>query len=169
MANYAAFQYSRDFGDVYSLLDGMERDLSNESLAVLAETEVFPYLREKALNRFPLHGDEATGNWPSLRESTVERRINAGFGGSDPINIRTGELEKYIEEASPNIYITGGAVVLDYPGELPADEETSRKYTTAQQGRRDRSRTPPRPIIGVSTEDFVVIREMLFDHIMSGG
>lgn len=169
MARFASFQYEKDFGDVYSLLEGMENDLEESALGEFAITEFYPWLRERALNRFPTHGDDATGPWPELRQSTQERRIRMGYGGSDPINIRTGALEDYISGATPDLILTGGAVVMVYPGDLPEDSVTERKYTTAQQGRRDRSRTPPRPVIGVSTLDYAVLREKLFDYIMRRG
>lgn len=169
MARYASFQYERDFGDVYALLAGMEHDLDGEALSEFAVTEVYPYLRERAMNRFASKGDDAVGRWPELRQSTQERRIHAGYGGSDPINIRTHGLERYIQEAQPDVFVSGGAVVMVYPGDLPDDQELERKYKTAQQGRDDRSRTPPRPIIAVSTEDYVWVRERLHEHIMSRG
>lgn len=168
MARYASFSYSNDFGDVFEKLHRMQHALTGEEVAEWLSHEVFPFFREKALNRFETGGDEATGKWPSLRESTQHRRQYYGYGASGPMNQRTGGLHEYIEGATPQVLIQAEGAVMQYPGTLPGDQATSEKFTTAQRG-NTKTRTPPRPVVAVSPEDWAYVRTRLESHIMRGG
>lgn len=149
------------------MLETLGYNLRGDSLAEFAMDEVYPYLREKAMNRFATKGEDI-GTWPELRPSTVERRIAYGYGGPEPINKRTGLLEEYISYAQPNMLVGEGEITLIYPGDLPEDPVDEKKYRTAQRGENYPTFTPPRPIIGVSGEDYAWIRERLEVHIMRG-
>lgn len=168
MARYASFSYSNDFGDVFEKLHRMEHALSGEEVAEWLSQEVFPYFREKALGRFVTNGDDATGRWPALRESSQRRRGYYGYAPPGPINQRTGGLHEYIEDATPQVLIQAEGAVMQYPGNMPDDQATIEKFTTAQRG-ATKTHTPPRPVVAVAPEDWAFVRSRLEAHVMRGG
>lgn len=168
MARFGLLQYSNDFSDLMGKLVSMERTLEGPALADFLNTEIYPYLRQKALARWSNYGSDIGPRWPELRESTQQRRMYYGDGPSGPINYRTGGLEDYIQAAHPAVRVAPGEATLVYPGDQPDDYATQRKYKTAQQGKKA-TRTPPRPVIGLAPEDYVFIREKLEQFIMTRG
>jgi hypothetical protein len=131
--------------------------------------EVYPYLRQRALARFSTGGDDASGNWPALHEATQNWRMSEGYGPSGPINVRTGDLERYISGVNPALLITPDSVTMIYPGNLPDDPILDRKYRTAQLGYKKKPVTAARPVIAMSSADWTFIYTTLERHIATRG
>lgn len=175
MARLGSLQYKKNFSSVYNQLEQMQRLLGGPALAEFMSKEIFPYLRERALARFAGNGDEVTGRWPALKPVTQTIREYYGYGGSGPINQRTGKLMEYVEQATPRMVIGADSVILQYPGDLPTSRALDAKYRTAQRGRgftgsvSSKPRTPPRPVIAFSATDYIVIQERLETFISTRG
>lgn len=147
-------------GSVTFLVDSKEVDLmfdraimatSPLALAGFLRTYIDPFLRQRAGTRFQQEGDDASGSWLPLMESTQEIRSNEGYAPSHPINVRTGELEDYIVNHAGSIVGTATGAVLTLPGD-PASGELADKISTAQMGRED-PYTVPRPVLALAAAD----------------
>jgi hypothetical protein len=156
------------FGDtkgVDVLLDRLMVTLSPEGLAAFLGSTVEPYFRKRAAIRFRDEGDDVSGKWAPLLESTKEIRTQAGYG-EGPINRRTGELEAFIEDSQSDVRVTPLGSILTMPGDTPTGE-LAEKVKTAQQG-KDNPRTVPRPVLGMNEVDLAFVLEGLSFFIQDG-
>lgn len=112
---------------------------------------IYPWIRQRAQQRFLDEGDDASGKWAPLLESTNEFRRSGGFGEAHPINRRTGELESYITGSDAMIAPTPAGVMMRYPGTEPSGALLE-KVQTAQRGRSKPS-TVPRPVLSLGIAD----------------
>lgn len=134
--------------------------------AVFLSGVMDPYLKERAKRRFRMEGDEASGPWMPLSETTHAFRESQGFPPDHPINHRTGALERYVTGGSPAAAkpIPGGAMVT-FPSRR-ATGETAAKLRTAQEGKL-RPRTPARPVLAFDSTDYAFGHTALETYIKS--
>lgn len=165
------FFFEIDEKDVEETLHRLQLKLSPVLLSPWMLGYLEPYFSKRALERFHSEGDAASGPWAALAQTTVERRLEAGFGGAHPINYRTGELEDYITSADGNTDVEGeGAVVFTYPGNPPEDQDIYAKLTGAQQGiGPNNERFPPRPVLAVGEMDAIDVTLGLVDFMFGAG
>lgn len=131
-------------------------------LADIAE----PLLDDRLEHRFAAEGDDAVGQWLPLRPATQAIRASQGFGAAHPINIRTREMIDWMLSASVDVSIVGGDGVLTFPAR-GAPPSVASKIETAQGGRAN-PRTPPRPVVGLSDTDSVLITRDLAGYMTQG-
>lgn len=146
------------------MLKHLDSALSVQGLAAFFKVGVEPWLRERAENRFAVEGDDASGKWAPLQQSTVDIRESSGFGGPGPINRRTGELEAYITGADMGIVSVPGLATLTYPKEPPKSKGLQQKVATAQVGRMSPS-TVRRPVLALGEKDLGTILTQLAFHV----
>lgn len=144
--------------DAHSANAAISRMITLTSPAFFAwflEVDVKDYIRDRARDRFFEEGDDASGSWAPLMPSTIEIRESEGFGGSGPINVRTGELENWVTESQASIVPTGDGAYMKYPGTAPRGE-LRKKVITAQKGKvGTRRSTVPRPVLAVNETDLL--------------
>lgn len=166
MTSSVHIEITGDSTPVDVLLSRVEAVLSIPGTQVWLTNEVLPYIKQRASSRFSNEGDDVSGRWPQLSATTIEIRESQGFG-SGPINVRTGELERYIT-GSPGV-VNGR--VLTYPDHSPGsgtDGYLEAKIMTAQEGRAN-PRTPPRPVLGLNENDLAFAVASLATFIASAG
>lgn len=156
MADLEVFVHS---GDVEQTFARVVAFLSPLGMVPFMETVMGPHLAERAKERFASEGDDAVGQWAPLRSATVAIRQSEGFGGSHPINRRTGELENWVTKSGWNAIPAGSDTVLSFPGRTPTGE-LLQKVETAQRG-RSKPRTVARPVLGVSMVDLGFLQTSL--------
>lgn len=147
-------------------LEVLERRLSPIGMSGFLQGQVGPYLQMRAKARFGNEGDSASGAWAPLKLATTLIRESEGFPGSHPINIRTGELEAYITAGPGVAWPTGLGATLQYPSQLPKDEETLTKLETAQAGRSN-PRTVARPVLAVDMTDMLHVTSQIAFYVMA--
>lgn len=140
------------------MLTHLDLLMSPASIAGFLKNFVVNYFQQQAEQRFAMEGDEATGKWAPLKQSTVEIRTSKGFGAG-PINVRTGELKDFVTTNEGSIGIDVGAT-LEWPTGLPEGTDLMYKYRTAQTGTSS-GRVPARPVVGMSFRDMAAINVML--------
>lgn len=131
-------------------------------------------LKTRAQERFTTQGEDVSGGgwqaWEPLTDATIEFRRAQGFGPT-PINVRTGELERYITQSEATVTPTATGALMTYPGQ-PAAGLTHKKVETAQVGKAN-PKTPPRPVLGLSTTDvelaLVSMSQWIIQTITIGG
>lgn len=158
-------------GDKYGvqrMLKHLDSAFSVEGLAAFLKVSVEPWLRERAKGRFDSEGDDASGKWAPLQQTTIDFRERDGFNGPGPINRRTGELEAYITGADMGIVSVPGLATLTYPKEPPKGKALSQKVSTAQKG-RSQPNTVARPILALSERDLGAILTQLAFHVKGWG
>lgn len=138
-------------------LDQLNLILSPGSIAGFLKNFVVGYLQKQAVERFDLEGDEASGKWVPLKESTIRIRAEKGFPGG-PINVRTGELREFVTSNPGSIGVDIGAT-LEWPTGLPGGD-LMYKYRVAQTGTAS-GKVPARPVVGMSFKDMAAINLML--------
>jgi hypothetical protein len=156
-----AVQVVVDTHDAELTLTRLNTALSATGLVAFMTGSVAPYLAERAKARFDSEGDDVSGKWAALKDSTQEFRLHGGYPPSTPINHRTGQLERYITETGSDaapIGTTGAQ--LTFPGDVTADAALTQKMQTAQRGRAE-PRTVPRPVLGVNERDVAFVTEAL--------
>jgi hypothetical protein len=153
---------------VQAMLDSIDSALSPVGLAAFLHGAVGPWVKERAADRFASEGDDVTGRWEPLAETTVEIREGYGFEGAHPINKRTGELEEYITEGAIGITVTPGVGVMKYPENPPSTKSLKTKLSTAQQG-RTHPKTVARPVLGLNERDLAQVMTMLAFHVQAQG
>lgn len=153
------------FESINGLLEAMLDTVSGPKLSEFLGTDIYPYLRQGALDNFD---DNGNGEWAPLADSTLRVKRFYGHSG-EPTNKRFGKLYEYIEGTPPLVYVTDeGSAVLQYPGDMPDDKVTSTKYRTAQQGKA-KPKTPARPVVKATPDDLVYVQTRLEQFIMSLG
>ena len=145
------------------LLFKLDTALNPVAIAGFLGAEIDPYIRDRARDRFKSEGDDVSGKWAPLQQSTQNIREQMGYGAAGPINRRTGALEEYITGAPNRLTIHGLGATLQMPGPQPTGELKS-KVQTAQQG-RNQPRTVPRPVIGLNERDLTFVLTALAFHL----
>lgn len=162
------FEIVGDRHGVEEMLAVIDTALSPIGLAAFLYGVVGPWVQERAQDRFASEGDDVTGKWAPLMETTVRIREDYGFEGSHPINKRTGELEEYITQGGVSVTSAPGAGVLKFPGKEPSTKGLREKLKTAQQGRTNPN-TVPRPVLGLNERDLAYTVTMLAFHVQGEG
>lgn len=165
MAAGIAISVVGDERGVLHMLNVLDTALNPAALVLFLEGVVDPHLRERAAERFADEGDDVVGQWSPLKPATVSIRESKGFGGAHPINVRTGEMYRYIVEEDGNALPTPYGASLTLPGR-PATGELADKVTRAQQGD---NRTVARPVIGMNEVDLAWVLVALSKHIEGAG
>nr|DAK84359.1 MAG TPA: virion morphogenesis protein [Caudoviricetes sp.] len=124
------------------------------SLAGFLQGFAAPLLQDRAHTRFEEEGDDASGKWKPLAESTIARRESKGYVPIK-INDRTGLMRQWVESAPGRISAVKYAAVLDWPG-TPDNRTIGKKLKVAQQGLSD-PYTPARPVVAVDSDDLLTI------------
>lgn len=155
MPGYIDIQIIGDARGVEAMLQRLELKLAPPNIAAFLHVEVDPYLAQRAANRFANEGDDVVGAWPQLQPGTQAIRASQGFGDSHPINVRTGELERYIASSGGATAINPAGAELTFPG-APASGELADKVQTAQAG-RGVPPTVPRPVLGLNQNDLLAV------------
>src|SRR5687768_2482194 len=98
---------------------------------------VSPFIRERARARFSEEGDDVTGRWRPLADSTVDirSRMDLPISGEHPINRRTDDLYDHITASPDDVFPIPGGAQLTYPG-VAATGWLEEKVKTAQSGKR---------------------------------
>lgn len=145
-----------DQRSVYELLDRMDTGFSATAWAGFLVSTVGPYLAERAEMRFAKEGDDVSGKWAPLKESTKALRLEQGFP-EGPINHRTGEMERYITGGFGAAIPLGPVALLTFPNPAsPMNAELQEKVKTAQTGKTKPS-TVPRPVLGLNATDAMFV------------
>lgn len=152
---------------VQAMLHAVDTALNPVAIAGFLGAEVDPYLRGRARDRFAQEGDDAVGGWAPLREATQDIRAQMGYGPAHPINVRTGELERYITGSPNRITVAPWGAALNFPGNPPAGELHD-KLLIAQIGGGERN-TVPRPVLGLSETDLAWVLTALAFHVQTVG
>lgn len=151
---------------VEALLHHLDTALNPVAIAGFLGAEVDPYLRERAKMRFEREGDDVSGKWAPLKETTQAIREQMGYGADGPINKRTGKLEEYILGTPNRLTIHTLGATLTLPGRSPTGE-TKTKVQTAQQGKGS-PRTVSRPVLGMNEKDMLFVLTALAFHVGGG-
>lgn len=151
-------------GDAPLMLAKLSTILSSGSIAVWLDTEVDPILHERAAQRFKEEGDDASGAWASLSDATESIRESQGYGAAHPINVRSGELQSYIEDTQGRTVVDPAGATLSYPGDSPTGQVWA-KLEGAQLGE---GRAPARPVLAVSETDQALVVGSLEAYIRAG-
>ena len=141
----------------------IEVALTGAGLSIFVSTRVRQWLQERAEARFAAEGDEASGKWAPLTETTNKIRQSLGYPPGGPINVRTGELKRHVVEGKGDVGIDGFGVTYHWPGGnvTPGIE---RKMSGAQVGRPGRQ--PARPVAAVDITDAAGVLVLLSDFIL---
>ncbi len=168
-AQWGYFSVLTDATEVGELLAATWAALSGPSLAVFLETMASEYFTEEIIDRFAYEGDDASGDWAPLADSTRRIREALGYPGSNPINERTQELLKFVAfhrefGVGPNMGF------MDVPGK-PDTQSVEAKLRTAQQGSSNNplfpgATTPPRPVLATNAGDMVNLLRLLEIYLM---
>lgn len=145
--------------DVEMMLERASLAVAPASLAVFLRGSATSYVQKRTRDRFASEGDDVTGKWAALEQSTQDIRTAAGYSPSHPINHRTGALEAYVAGSFGNVTTGASEASMIYPGTLPTGE-TMRKLRTAQEGRVNPG-TPARPVLGVNERDLASVMTAL--------
>lgn len=155
-----------DAAYVEKLLDHLEQKLGPAGLTSFLSMSVYPYLLKRAKERFQNEGDSAVGKWAPLAPATEVIRQQMGYGGKHPINVRTGELERYITQGTVTsaVQATPAGAFLQHPARKPTGR-LAKKLKGAQQGDPTAGfhGAPPRPVLAMDEVDLgYVMVELAF-------
>lgn len=151
--------------DVTKMLVKVQAATAPEGFGQFLQTQVVPWLQERAQRRFASEGDDASGAWAPLAPATVAIRARGywNVGPEHPINVRTGELENYITQGTSGnngMRLSAEEISVDYPG-TPPTGVLADKVLHAQQGMSGKLSYPARPVLAFSTIDQVEILHRL--------
>lgn len=158
------FEIVGDAAGVQAMLSHLDSALSPVAMAGFLGVEIGSYLKERARNRFESEGDDVTGKWAPLMDSTVRVRETGpwNISGEHPINKRTGELEEYITGSDIFAWAHSMGATVRYPGRVTNKRSIRAKMETAQRGKAN-PKTPARPVLGMNERDLAfVITELAF-------
>lgn len=158
------FDIVGDRQGVQAMLTRLDSALSPVGLSLFLYGPVGAFIKHRAAQRFSGQGDDVSGKWAPLKESTIEFRENQHFK-SGPINKRTGELERYITQGTVKVTpVPGFGAAMTYPGDEPDNAHLVTKVKTAQSGKAH-PLTRPRPVLGMNERDLAAIMTSLAFHV----
>jgi hypothetical protein len=160
------YSVSVDKTSVDAMLNKLARKISGPGLAFWLQGSVVPWLQTRAQQRFASEGDDVSGAWFPLKPFTQQARAAAGYTPDHPINVRTGELERYITGDAGAVAAGPAFARLDYPSP-PGSGDLRDKVETAQIGKAFPS-TPARPVLGVNIRDLEAAMLSLALYIEKG-
>lgn len=162
---YIDIDLTGDAQYVNAMIQHLDLKLSASGMTAFLSATVFPYLKTRAKQRFQGEGDDAVGKWTPLAPATEIIRQSMGYGGAHPINVRSGELERYITQGSAQAAVraTPDGALLQHPANPPQGKLKS-KLATAQRGDPKFGRgVPARPVLGMNETDLgFVLAELAF-------
>ncbi|AKJ71809.1 hypothetical protein TIN4_12 [Tsukamurella phage TIN4] len=135
-------------------LKAIQNKVEGAGLAAFMQGFASQILQDRAAERFNNGGDDASGAWQPLRDSTIARREKQGYVPIK-INDRTGALRAWVESANGRIVATKSAAVLEWPG-TPSNKTIGKKLKVAQQGTNS-PYTPARPVVAINSGDLLTI------------
>lgn len=159
-----------DTRNAEELLLRVNTALNPTALSEFLIGDVGPWLQERGRQRFAQEGDDVSGKWAPLQDSTQRIREagqQAGFwtvGPEHPINKRTGELEDYITHGVGTTIPWSSGSSLVFPDPSPMPKDLRAKLKTAQRGSPN-PRTVARPVLGLNEQDLQVVLTRLLNHI----
>lgn len=149
---------------VEKMIDHLDQKLGSQGLTSFLSMSVYPYLLRRAKERFQNEGDSAVGKWAPLAPATEVIRTQMGYGGSHPINVRTGALERYITQGTVTsaVQATPVGAFLQHPAHAPSGK-LAKKLKGAQQGDATAGHrgAPPRPVLGMDEVDLGFVMAQL--------
>lgn len=158
-----------DISEPMNMMARSMQAVSAPSLMAFLSTVGDEYFTEEIVDRFAYEGDNKSGNWQPLSDSTVRIREALGYPGSNPINERTQELLNFV---AFNREYYGGSnwAMMSVPGSAK-NTSVEAKLKTAQHGTTVNplfpgAHTPPRPVLAVDESDMAALLTMLQVHIM---
>jgi len=185
---YVDIELLGDARQVDNMLRGLYTAFEDENIGYdFLQDYVDPILRQTTEARFASEGDATTGPWAPLAEATVHIRESMGYGGSHPINVRTGAMKKHLVDDPPRIAVHSLGATMWSPGTV-GDSKMQAKVKGAQgiptpvarSGPDDQRHlrhgtlsAPPRPVLGVGEQDLqrvmVAMSMYLGKHVAAGG
>jgi hypothetical protein len=165
-----SIQVIGDDRGVQRALHALDTALNPVALAVFLGAAVEPWVKKRADTRFAQEGDDVSGPWKPLEQVTQNIRASQGFGAAHPINVRTGELERYITESQGFSNANALGATLTYPNSAPVGE-LHNKVKVAQAGGRQAGHrdTPARPVLGLGPQDLSFVLLALTAHVQKVG
>lgn len=151
-------------GNTSRVLARLSELLSPGPLGVFMDEQIGALLQTRARDRFKNEGDDASGKWAPLADATEQIRLAQGYGAAHPINVRTGDLESFIEDSPNRIIMDGQGVTLNFPGTDPTTR-VGEKLKGAQQGE---GRAPARPVLAINERDAAMAVGALESYIRTG-
>lgn len=138
--------------------------ISGPSLESYLRFKANPWLINRTRQRFLGQGDEVSGKWAPLKESTREFRINQGFSPL-PINRRTGGMYDLLTQTGiPDAAATPVGAILLFPGPGGMKGYLKQKVSTAQHGKA-KPGTVARPVLGLGIKDYAFFLRTLQEHV----
>lgn len=152
---YIDIDLTGDAQYVHKMITHLDQKLGPQGLTAFLAMTVLPYMTQRASERFQNEGDDVVGKWAPLAPATEVIRQQMGFSGAHPINVRTGELERYITQGSPSASVVASPMgaFMQHPANAPTGR-LKNKVKVAQQGDPSFGRgVPPRPVLGMNEAD----------------
>lgn len=146
-----AFVFKFDDTSVDALLKKISAAFSATRSAEFLAGPADEWFRKRVSDRFAAEGDDATGGWaPLAQPATGDYRERGGYGREHPINVRTGELRRWMETEGIVTTASETAAVLSLPGPQPS-QVGALKFQHAQLGGDS---YPARPVLAFNATDF---------------
>lgn len=152
---------------VHGLLSDLQSKLDPFHMGTFLHGLMVPHLNRSFKAGFDSERAPDGSGWAPLTDATVQIRKDAGFGGAHPINVRGGELERYITQSSGTIVTTGTDAILKYPSERGVPSGSlGKKVRGAQKGE---GKAPPRPVLGLNEADLAFLLAGLMGYVQTAG
>jgi hypothetical protein len=156
--------------DVTEMIDHVRERVMDYRLQRFLGGPATAYMRDRINRRFADEGDDVVGRWADLRPATQNIRARQGFGARHPINVRTGQMFRFIKTTR----VSG--TTLTMPGTNPTGQMRKKLMTAAVGGfAPGRKRfvpmapTVPRPVLGMNDRDRAAVETRLLKWINEGG
>jgi hypothetical protein len=153
-----------DDAGVQKALHALDTALNPVAVAEFLGVVVDPYLRQRAKARFDQEGDDVTGKWAPLHDSTQNIRAQMGYGAAHPINKREGDLEAYVTQSPNRLEIAPWGASVTLPGSPPQGDMKD-KMIGAQMGGLGQTSAPPRPVLGMNERDLAFVLLAMAEHV----
>lgn len=151
------------WSEVNSALETAQGRVSEAGLALMVRHLLIPIASTSSRGRIEAQKTAGGRRWRPLKESTqrVRRSLNLpGIYGHYPINKRTGNLERFLQNAEGEVAILPEYIQGSWPANVSMDgSRLMYAYHTAQAGSK-RWGTPPRPIVALAPFELLILDQM---------
>lgn len=165
-----------DTAKLNRLITGLERTFAGHAITTGGTRDirtwlgmdVLPYLQNRARDRFYAQGDDASGKWARLTPATRSwrryfiKRDGLKIKPAEPINKRTGELQRFVTTTYDINSSAAGATLL-LPSRRTGSRHMAAKLRHAQRGGMSNvgRSFPARPVASIGIRDKTVIDRLL--------
>lgn len=154
-----------EWSDLEADLERGQERLSDRGLMTLVQALLIPVAKTESQGTIAAQRGPGGRKWRELKASTQRIRASLNYGATEPINKRTGNLERFLNEAGTDLTVAPGFVQGAWPALVNQDSTRLMYAFYTAQGGSKRWGTPARPVVGLGPTGIAFLHAMTKTYV----